>query len=84
MNFIFDGGRLTTQHHIRVAHDELDTFGFFDREQCAQLLPPRVAPRIEAALAAPGRRAPRSTSATEHHRQSPEPPRQWANMDGQR
>ena len=52
VNFVFDGGRLAHDHGIRLAQDELDTFVFFDPEQCAQLLPPRVAPRIEAALAA--------------------------------
>ncbi|MGN9912768.1 NUDIX domain-containing protein [Phytohabitans sp. LJ34] len=52
VNFIFDGGRLTRDHDIRVDPDELETFGFHDPEQCRRLLPPRVAPRIEAALAA--------------------------------
>ena len=52
VNFIFDGGRLTSNHSIRVDSDELETFGFHDPEQCRRLLPPRVAPRIEAALAA--------------------------------
>lgn len=52
VNFIFDGGRLTDEHRIDVDHDELDTFAFHDPEQCRQLLPPRVAPRVEAALAA--------------------------------
>ena len=52
VNFIFDGGRLSRNHSIRVDSDELETFGFHDPEQCRRLLPPRVAPRIEAALAA--------------------------------
>lgn len=52
VNFIFDGGRLNPEHSIHVDPDELETFGFHDPEQCRQLLPPRVAPRIEAALAA--------------------------------
>lgn len=52
VNFIFDGGRLTRNHSIRVDSDELETFGFHDPEQCRRLLPPRVAPRVEAALAA--------------------------------
>jgi len=52
VNFVFDGGRLTPDHDIRVDHDELETFGFHDPEHCRHVLPPRVAPRIEAALAA--------------------------------
>ncbi|MFC0528584.1 NUDIX domain-containing protein [Phytohabitans kaempferiae] len=52
VNFVFDGGRLTDQQGIHVDHDELETFVFHDPEQCRHLLPPRVAPRIEAALAA--------------------------------
>lgn len=52
VNFVFDGGRLTVEHPIRVDHDELETFGFHDPEHCRALLPSRVAPRIEAALAA--------------------------------
>ncbi|WP_027343075.1 NUDIX domain-containing protein [Hamadaea tsunoensis] len=52
VNFIFDGGRITREHKIDVDLDELDTFGFHDPDQCRTLLPPRVAPRIEAALAA--------------------------------
>jgi 8-oxo-dGTP diphosphatase len=52
VNFIFDGGRLTDDHSIHVDPDELDSFGFHDPEQCRTLLPPRVAPRIEAAFAA--------------------------------
>ncbi|GAA4469168.1 NUDIX domain-containing protein [Phytohabitans houttuyneae] len=52
VNFIFDGGRLTTNHNIRVEPDELETYAFHDPEQCRHLLPPRVAPRIEAALLA--------------------------------
>ena len=30
----------------------METFGFYHPEQCLHLLPPRVAPRIEAAIAA--------------------------------
>ena len=52
VNFVFDGGRLTDEHTIRVDLDELETFRFHDAEQCRRLLPPRVAPRIDAALAA--------------------------------
>jgi ADP-ribose pyrophosphatase YjhB (NUDIX family) len=52
VNFVFDGGRLTPEHSIRICPDELETFGLHDPEQCRRLLPPRVAPRIEAALAA--------------------------------
>ncbi|MEV7229977.1 NUDIX hydrolase [Polymorphospora sp. NPDC051019] len=52
VNFVFDGGRLTDDHDIRLCPDELDTFGFHNPEQCRSLLPPRVAPRIEAAFAA--------------------------------
>jgi 8-oxo-dGTP diphosphatase len=52
VTFVFDGGRLTRDHNIRVDHDEVETFGLHDPEQCRHLLPPRVAPRIEAALAA--------------------------------
>lgn len=52
VNFVFDGGRLTDDHHIRLCPDELETFGFHGPEQCRTLLPSRVAPRIEAAMAA--------------------------------
>jgi 8-oxo-dGTP diphosphatase len=52
VNFIFDGGHLTPGHTIHVNPDELETFGFYHPGQCQQMLPPRVAPRIEAALTA--------------------------------
>ena len=52
VNFIFDGGRLTSNHSIRVDSDELETFGLHEPEQGRRLLPARVAPRIDAALAA--------------------------------
>jgi 8-oxo-dGTP diphosphatase len=52
VNFVFDGGRLPADHGIRVNPDELETFGFYHPVHCQHLLPPRVAPRIEAALAA--------------------------------
>jgi len=52
VNFIFDGGRLTPEHNLRIDPDELETFGLHSPERCRDLLPPRVAPRIEAALAA--------------------------------
>lgn len=52
VNFIFDGGRLAPGHSLRTNPDELETFGFYHPEQCQQLLPPRVSPRIEAALTA--------------------------------
>lgn len=52
VNFLFDGGRLLPEHRIRVNPDELDTFGFHPPERCLDLLPLRVAPRVEAAFAA--------------------------------
>lgn len=52
VNFVFDGGHLPPDHDIRVNPDELEAFGLYFPEQCQELLPPRVAPRIEAALAA--------------------------------
>ena len=52
VNFVFDGGRLTDDHDIRLCPDELEAVAFHDPEQCRSLLPARVAPRIEAALAA--------------------------------
>jgi 8-oxo-dGTP diphosphatase len=52
VNFVFDGGRLTPDQSIHVDHDELETFELHSPDQCRHLLPPRVAPRIEAAFAA--------------------------------
>jgi len=52
VNFIFDGGQLTDEHGVHVDRDELETFGFHDPERCRHLLPPPVAPRIDAAFAA--------------------------------
>ncbi|HET8661282.1 MAG TPA: NUDIX hydrolase [Micromonosporaceae bacterium] len=52
VNFIFDGGQLPPLHNVRVNPDELETSGFYHPDQCQHLLPPRIAPRVEAALAA--------------------------------
>ncbi|GAB3173900.1 NUDIX hydrolase [Myceligenerans halotolerans] len=52
INFVFDGGRLTTEHEIQIDTGELETYGFHDPDQGRRLLPPRVAPRIDAAFAA--------------------------------
>lgn len=52
VNFVFDGGHLESDHDIHVDRDELEAFAFHDPEYCQRLLPPRIAPRIEAALAA--------------------------------
>jgi ADP-ribose pyrophosphatase YjhB (NUDIX family) len=52
VNFVFDGGQLSSTGDIHVRADELETFGFYSPNQCSRLLPPRVAPRIDAALVA--------------------------------
>lgn len=49
--FVFDGGNIS-RDDVKVDHDELDTFGFFDPDLCRQLLPPSIAPRVGAALEA--------------------------------
>lgn len=58
VNFVFDGGMLSAEHPLRLSPDELEAVGFHRPEQCLRLLPPRVAPRIQAALDA---RAARTT-----------------------
>lgn len=52
VNFVFDGGQLSSAESIHLSTEELETFGFYLPDQCSQLLPPRVAPRIAAALTA--------------------------------
>ncbi|WP_125776128.1 NUDIX domain-containing protein [Antribacter gilvus] len=52
VNFIFDGGQLGAAHDVVLDLEELEGFGFHTPEQCKMLLPPRVAPRIDAALMA--------------------------------
>lgn len=51
ISFLFDGGRLDPAA-IKVNPEELDTFGFFEPDRCKELLPPAIAPRIDAALEA--------------------------------
>lgn len=57
INFVFDGGRLRDEHHIRMDTNELETFGFHAPDDCKRLLPARVAPRIDAALDARAKNA---------------------------
>ena len=52
VNFVFDGGQLPSGTHIQANSDELETAAFHYPDQAQHLLPPRVAPRIEAALEA--------------------------------
>jgi len=47
-----DGGRLPADHRIHTDPDELDSFDFYHPDQCLDLLPPRIAPRIQASLTA--------------------------------
>jgi len=52
VNFLFDGGQVPQSATILVNSDELETSTFCYPNQAQQLLPPRVAPRVEAALEA--------------------------------
>jgi 8-oxo-dGTP pyrophosphatase MutT (NUDIX family) len=49
--FLFDGGQASSDD-IQLNPDELDSFGFFESDRCRELLPPSIAPRIDAALEA--------------------------------
>lgn len=54
VNFIFDGGHLPAGHTIKLNTEELETYGTHTPGRCQQLLPPAVAPRVNAALTARG------------------------------
>jgi 8-oxo-dGTP diphosphatase len=49
--FLFDGGTLTDPGRIRLEHDELDAFAFFELTEATPLLS-RAARRLRPALAA--------------------------------
>lgn len=50
--FLFDGGTLDNPDHIRLQADELDDWQLIHPDHAHTLLPPHIAPRIPAALAA--------------------------------
>ncbi|MFD2791960.1 NUDIX domain-containing protein [Promicromonospora vindobonensis] len=56
VNFLFDGGDLASPYRLQADPEELDAAEFHTPAQCARLLPPRVAPRVEAALDARARK----------------------------
>jgi 8-oxo-dGTP pyrophosphatase MutT (NUDIX family) len=49
---VFDGGTLASADGIRLQHEELDDYLFTDPGTVGSYLPPTVAPRVPAALAA--------------------------------
>ena len=52
MAMIFDGGTLDSADGIRLQYEELDDYLFTDPAAVGSYLPPHVAPRVPAALAA--------------------------------
>ncbi|GIH07171.1 hypothetical protein Rhe02_52380 [Rhizocola hellebori] len=51
ISFLFDCGQATAGD-LTINTDELETVGFYEPERCRQLLPPSIAPRVDAALEA--------------------------------